>query len=202
MKFHLLLFSLFILGCTASKKSVSTDSLDQVMLMMQGSYDSEAQSIADSTYYNISLHMYPIWKNKGHYLYVEQAIATAQDKPYRVRIYQLEKTPEGVSSKIYKIPNEKEFIGHYKSPELFNKISPSDLEEREGCTVYLKKDSSGNYSGSTDTDKCKSSLRGASYATSIVSFNGKRIESWDQGFDSSGTQVWGATEGGYIFIKK
>jgi len=26
--------------------------------------------------------------------------------------------------------------------------------------------------------------------------------SWDQGFDANDKQVWGATKGGYIFIKK
>lgn len=28
-----------------------------------------------------------------------------------------------------------------------------------------------------------------------------RIVSWDRGFDESGSQVWGATAGGYVFLR-
>jgi len=50
-------------------------------------------------------------------------------------------------------------------------------------------------------DNCKSTLRGATYATSSVSVHADKIMSWDQGYDSSGNQVWGATAGGYVFVK-
>jgi len=48
-------------------------------------------------------------------------------------------------------------------------------------------------------DGCESTLRGAAYATSEVRLTLARMESWDRGFDRPGTQVWGATEGPYIF---
>jgi hypothetical protein len=44
-------------------------------------------------------------------------------------------------------------------------------------------------------------LRGASFANSIVTVTQNEILSWDQGFDKEGKQVWGATKGGYRFIK-
>ncbi|MFM7544645.1 MAG: CpcT/CpeT family chromophore lyase [Ignavibacteria bacterium] len=28
------------------------------------------------------------------------------------------------------------------------------------------------------------------------------LESWDQGFDKNGVQVWGAIKGGYIFVRE
>lgn len=74
------------------------------------------------------------------------------------------------------------------------------LDEREGCEVILTKTENG-YEGSTQGDNCKSSLRGASYATSKVSMSANKITSWDQGFDESGNQVWGATKGPYEFVK-
>jgi CpeT protein len=58
-----------------------------------------------------------------------------------------------------------------------------------------------NRKGATNEQDCSSQLRGASYATSKVQISPGRIESLDQGFDSNGKQVWGATKGGYIFKK-
>ena len=48
---------------------------------------------------------------------------------------------------------------------------------------------------------CESKLRGATYASSVVAIQPGRIESRDQGFDACDVQVWGATEGGYVFLK-
>jgi len=74
------------------------------------------------------------------------------------------------------------------------------IELKDGCTVTLK-NNNGIYTGGTDEDKCPSDLRGASYATTKIMIAEKLLESWDQGFDTSGKQVWGATKGGYKFRK-
>ncbi len=197
----ILLAAFGLFSSCAVKKNLNTDSITQLQEMMTGSYNSAEQAAQDSSYYNISLHMYPIWKDKGHYLYVEQALFEAQDRPYRQRIYQLIKQKYGVyESKVYKLKEEKDYIGKWQSPEYFNSKDLSILEEREGCSVYLIKN--GNrFEGSTKDDNCKSSLRGARYATSIVTVFEGQIESWDQGFDSEGKQVWGATKGAYLFKK-
>jgi hypothetical protein len=34
-----------------------------------------------------------------------------------------------------------------------------------------------------------------------VTLDQGQLLSWDQGFDSENKQVWGATKGGYVFIK-
>lgn len=183
--------------------TIQTDEITGLHEMMTGSYDSSDQAEEDSTYYNISLHMYPIWKNKtgGKYLYVEQALASMQDKPYRQRVYKLQKQSDGtIASYVYTLKNDSLFVGKWKDLEYFEKFGLSILDEREGCEVILKKTMSG-YEGSTQEDHCKSSLRGAAYATSIVSMTDRAITSWDQGFDKKGVQVWGATKGPYVFVK-
>lgn len=206
------IYWVFILAITmgafscASTKEMETqqiNELDQLRSMMSGSYDSSLQAEEDSSYYNISLHMYPIWKNKGggEYLYVEQALASMQDKPYRQRVYKLQKQADGsVVSFVYTLKNKSLFIGKWKDPKYFNKFGLSILDEREGCKVVLNRTFSG-YDGSTQNDNCKSTLRGATYATSIVSLTENQITSWDQGFDEKGEQVWGAKKGPYKFVK-
>ncbi|MEM7087538.1 MAG: chromophore lyase CpcT/CpeT [Bacteroidota bacterium] len=174
--------------------------LKNLFALMQGSFNSEKQSVADSSYYNISLHMYPIWEDKGHFLYVEQALHSMQDKPYRQRVYELSRWNDSViSSAVFTLPNDSLWIGKWKNPTAFDSITPKDLVVREGCAVLLKRKSADHFQGATSKDACKSTLRGASYATSIVSITAAKIESWDQGFNAQGEQVWGAEKGGYIF---
>ena len=146
--------------------------------------------------------MYPIWEGSGkNWLYVEQALGTMQDKPYRQRIYLLEEIEnQGYISTVYSIAYDSIFIGKWSEPEFFERFDESILKEREGCAVYMSPIDQG-FQGSTKERDCVSTLRGASYATSEVTVIPNEVRSWDRGFDVSGNQVWGATEGPYIFKK-
>lgn len=189
-------------ACT-SKKSVMQIEESNMVEYMTGSFDSSLQASQDSSYYDITLHMYEIWDDRpGKWIYVEQSVSTMQDKPYRQRVYQLIPFEKGsFQSVVYTIKDQDDVIGAWKDDNIFDKYSFDDLVIREGCTVYMKKTKDG-YEGSTLKDNCKSDFRGASYATSIVSVNGRTIKSWDQGFDNKGKQVWGAEKGGYVFVRK
>lgn len=202
----LLLHFVLITSCKQTKTESTTEKDDtdiqELFALMQGSFNSERQSLADSTYYNISLHMYPIWKEKGNWLYVEQAMNSMQDKPYRQRVYEIKRNEKGqLASYVYTIPNDSLWIGKWKTPETFNELSREKLVLRKGCEVLLTKKSSTIFFGKTQNGTCASTLRGASYAMSAVEITSMAIKSWDQGFNSEGKQVWGATEGGYIFDK-
>ncbi|HEU4495979.1 MAG TPA: chromophore lyase CpcT/CpeT [Flavobacterium sp.] len=183
---------------TNSNKSAS---LKELASIMQGAYSSEKQSLQDKSYYNISLRMVPIWKNKGYYLYVEQALFEKQEAPYRVRIYKISQRNNEFVSEIFTLKNEKEWIGKWKTPEAFEALSENDIELKPGCEVVLKRTAKNTFEGKTGDKTCASELRGASYATSKVTVTANQIISWDQGFDKDGKQVWGAEKGGYIFNK-
>ncbi len=197
--FSILLFA----SCNLTKKGNTPSELDALQSIMTGSFNSQLQSEQDSNYYNISLHMYPIWtQSDKHFLYVEQAIFEAQDRPYRQRVYALAKESNGIiESKVYEFNEPETFIGKWADPAFFDSYDESILSERTGCSVFLKKVASQTYEGSTEGKACNSSLRGASYATSVVRINKDKITSWDQGFNSDDKQVWGAVEGPYIFDK-
>lgn len=191
------------LGISTGYSQNTSSDLDELVRIMTGSYNSEKQSKKDSTYYNISLHMYPIWtKSSDFWIYVEQALNNKQDQPYRQRVYKVEKVEKNkFKTIIFTLKDEQSFIGKWKTPNYFDQFDTSILKERSGCEVYLSKLDTYIYKGSTLEDQCKSSLRGASYATSKVEIDKKSIYSWDQGFDKQGKQVWGAEKGGYIFDK-
>ena len=180
----------------------NTNDLEDLFAMMQGSFNSEIQAEVDSTYFNISLHMYPIWEEKGNFLYVEQALNARQNKPYRQRIYEVTQLNDSVfSSAIYTIENDSLWIGKWKTPEAFDTLNRDQIFKKEGCEVLLKRIETDYFKGETGEKTCESILYGASYATSEVEIFSDKIISWDRGFDDQGEHVWGAEKGGYIFNK-
>lgn len=202
MKFRIaaVLLCFVVFGASAQGKKKQSD-IDRLFVMMQGRYSSEAQSKVDTTYLNITLRMTPIWPDKGRYLYVEQAMAGREDKPYRIRIYKLEQRGRDFVSEIYTLKEEKSWIGKWRTPEAFSALDEDDLELKPGCEVVLRKVGRDHFEGKTGDSSCPSELRGANYATSEVTITLGRLVSWDRGFAYNGNQVWGAEKGGYIFDK-
>ncbi len=190
---------------TCSKKGIESSKesdLIQFKSWMTGTFSSAEQSAADSTFYSINMVITPIWleNQDAEWLYIEQALSTKLKEPYRQRIYKINQLADGsFGSEIYELPYDDRFIHGWETPSVFNKITPDSLVIREGCTVFLSKVKSNEYTGSTDTDKCKSTLYGASFATSKVQVFADKIISWDQGWDENNEQVWGAEKRGYIF---
>jgi len=195
-----LLFLLILPIITYSQTDV-----DVLVDYMTGSFSSEEQAQQDSNHFNIELEMVQLWKDRtdGPWLYIEQAVAESKDKPYRQRVYQLRKRNDGkIESLVYTIPDPLRFAGDYKKEFPLLRLTPDSLILKEGCEVVLYQADNGYFEGSTVDKNCSSDLRGASYATSEVMIDKDKMTSWDRGFDESGKQVWGATDGGYIFKKK
>ena len=175
----------------------------QLLEWMTGEFSSNEQASEDSAYSDITLKMTRIWPEKktGAWIYVEQAVASTPDEPYRQRVYFVRELGDGqFSSDIYMIPEEEKFIGAWKEVSHFAEMDQFDLKYKDGCAVFLDYDGF-QYSGSTNEGTCKSSLRGASYASSEVQITKGKLESWDRGYDEEGNQVWGAEKGAYIFKK-
>jgi hypothetical protein len=187
-----------------TKKQPDTP-LETLQKQMKGTFTSATQAQADTSYFDITLNMHPIWKkndDKIKWLYVEQAMTAKLEKPYRQRIYRLTQINENTfESAVFELPTPDKYIGAWKIKDAFDALTPDKLITREGCQVVLNLDKQGNYIGKTGDKSCTSTLRGASYATSQVSIFEDKIVSWDQGFDANAKQVWGATKGGYQFIK-
>lgn len=206
----LLLLPLFVLVNISStliptpENEASDPELVKFSQLLIGDFNSSEQAAKDTSYFHITLSMTRIWDDRtdGIWLYVEQAMATKKDKPYRQRVYKLTHPSANVfASDIYMIANAAEVIGLKEDPAKGTLLTFDKITRKDGCTVYLSADK-GIYQGGTRGAECPSDLRGAKYATTRIKLTEGMLESWDQGFDSTGTQVWGATKGGYIFLKK
>jgi len=206
MKNKLFISAFLIISLSVcSQEKVDDRDLLELKSRMEGTFTSEIQAKSDSDYFNIHLNMSAIWERSedGYWLYVEQAVASALNKPYRQRIYHLYRQNDiTLVSKVYEINSPMRFAGACSNPELLTGLTKDSLIDRQGCAIYLRKDKSGNFSGSTPGKECLSSLRGAAYATSEVVIHEDKLISWDRGWDKDDKQVWGAEKGGYQFIRK
>lgn len=196
------LFALFFFCVTAMSAQQDPD-LDTLATYMSGSFSSQKQSLRDTSYLDVRLHMCRIWETRtdGVWIYVEQAMATTPDAPYRQRVYRLHRNEDRVlESAVYALPNPSAVVGACVDTAKLGTLTPEQLKLRDGCQVYLR-ESNGHFEGATEGMACGSELKGAAFASTEVKIYANAIISWDRGFSASGEQVWGATKGGYIFLR-
>lgn len=179
--------------------------LERLQTMMTGHFTSSAQSAADSNYFDITLHMNPIWAPDSNrfWLYVEQAATANLDRPYRQRVYAVQQLEDSVfRSDIYNLPVDSLVVGYRGHEDYWSGLHPDSLTLKQDCEVYLTLYPDGTYQGSTKGKGCSSTLYGASYATSEVTIAADQVQSWDRGFDSLDVYIWGAENGPYIFDRQ
>jgi hypothetical protein len=176
--------------------------LDTLIWWMTGSFSSEAQSQEDTDFLHIVLHMKRIWPERtdGVWLYVEQAVASAANRPYRQRVYHVRRVGEDLfASSVYAFDDPLERAGAWREESPLTDLSPTGLKPRVDCTIYLKLRPDGAFEGSTLGRLCSSKLRGSTWASSEVVIGPGGLVSWDRGWDDKGTQKWGSAKAGYRF---
>ena len=195
-----------LVGCsTPSSKGPSDPRAAEVASLLVGTFSSRAQSEAQPSYRDVTLRMAPIWTDRtdAHWFYVEQAMASAPDRPYRQRVYRVSQDADGtVESMVLSLPGDPlPYAGAWRQPAPLNELVPDLLRPLDGCVVFLEPAGPGRFQGGTRGTGCASTRDGAAYTTSEITLEPGLIQSWDRGFDARGTQVWGATEGGYRFVR-
>lgn len=179
---------------------------DRLALWLSGDYDSADQEAADFNYYGISLRMCRVSLPAlgERVLYVEQALLSDLDRPYRQRLYRVLPVDDTTAvSEVWQAVSpgrEAGLRGLCDDPDSFE-FGAADFEQRDGCAVTLTWNGS-SFVGSTTADACLSSLNGATYATAEVTLAPDLLTSWDRGYDSDDRQVWGATAGAYEFVRR
>ena len=149
------------LSLAATAQAVGAEPpMETVAAWMTGSFSSAEQSAHDEAFYDIRLEMVPIWTDRDDalWIYVEQAAASALERPYRQRIYRVTEDPSGaIRSEVFSLPEPLEFAGAWREPERLDALTPESLTVRQGCAVVLHRQPSGLYAGKTD-DRAVSEL--------------------------------------------
>ncbi len=205
------LLAILAAACSSSNAPVSIGishnraHLERLQTLMTGHFTSSAQSAADTNYFDITLHMNPVWDpdSSRFWLYVEQAATANLDRPYRQRVYAVQQLEDSVfRSDIYNLPVDSLVVGFRGQEDYWSTLHPGSLTLKQDCEVYLALQPNGTYTGSTKGKGCSSTLYGASYATSEVTIAADQVQSWDRGFDSLDVYIWGAEHGPYIFDRQ
>ncbi len=219
-----LFVALLVTACGGSKKNTKSpyevpektsaaalkikDRLEQFCYLLEGSFSSEEQHQKDPLgFYNISMHIYRIWNTRddAKWFYVEQALASLPNEPYRQRVYKVYlKDRDTVVSEVYSLEKPKQFVGAWKQAfkpaekSLFDELSPDDLKQKMGCSVYIIQELPGVYVGNTHQGECPTDRPDSKYIMSDVFVNIEKLVSWDRGYDENHQKTWGA-ESGYTF---
>jgi len=190
-------------GIQAPAPSAPSSDTRQAALWLVGDWTSAEQSMRDTEFRDITIHIRPIWTDRtdGMWMYVEQAMASAADRPYRQRVYQMVTAPDGTTeSRIYEFSGDPlVHAGAWKRPQPLDDLEPDLLQPRAGCTVHLTRQKGGSFTGATLTGECATNYQGATYTMSDVTLSADELVTWDRGYDAAGAQVWGSTKGPYIF---
>jgi CpeT protein len=178
------------------------DAVAEVAGLLSGRFDSSAQAARDPQYFAVQLHACPVALPAlgAHVVYVEQAMLDSVDAPYRQRLYVVSGDATQVVSAVLELDAPEQVIGvcDFSPADRSRVLAAQTATPLEGCEVVLQADADG-WSGGTVADACKNDYAGASWASTEVRLTETAIASWDRGYDEAGTQVWGATAGGYVF---
>jgi CpeT protein len=197
-----------------SRAEATADRLTDYLL---GRFDSKDQSVTDPTYFAIQLQTCRVEaKPLGpRVIYVEQARMDTLSAPYRQRLYVIEPVDDdNAISRVLEFADPKPWIGACKR-DIEPITDTAIATPRPGCGVQMHW-TGDHFEGATgerrwDGDqfaidpqgtRCQSMLNGATYATTDVSLTSDGLKSWDRGWDATDKQVWGATKGGYVFVRR
>lgn len=201
----LLLSSICPAAIWAQALPLGKKDLKAVAGYLAGSFFAESTSTSDSSSFQIKLQMAPVMPHHtdGYWLYAEQALVSAVDKPYRQRVYQLYVEDDTtIISQPYELKNPSFYAGSCTDPSKLQTLQMDSLIQRAGCGILLHKYSDGSYQGTTAHRQCFNALRGSVFATTDWAIYPDHLQSWERGWDEHGVQKWGPVQSGYDFLKK
>jgi len=200
MRLSLLLASGLFL--TARLAAAEPAALERLATCLTGTFSSAEQARGDQNFHDATLQVARVWTDRpdGIWLYAEQALSDALDHPYRQRLYQLAARDDGaLLVRVFEPPDLIAATGAWKDPARLGQLKPSTLAAPDGCLLVLRVQPDGSFKGGTEGKGWGNTLHGASYATAEIAVGAKEIVTWERGYNSAGTQVWGSLHGGTIF---
>lgn len=139
--------------------------------------------------------------NGGLVLYREQAAAPKLDQPTQQRFLRLEEDGDTVRMRVFDPKDPVVVRGKWRDPSALALYGASDLRERPGCTMLLRK-KGDLWEGEMPGADCPSTARTAATMTSVLILAQDGFTQWDRGFDEKGRPAWKTPEAGMRFLKR
>ncbi len=169
---------------------------------MSGSFSNEEQAKADPAFFDMRLHIVPVWteRDDGLWFYAEQSMAMDQEHPFMQKVYRLIQSADSTFRiDVAELTTLGQFVGEWKKEAPLSSVVPESLTVTFGCAVILKNEADSAFDGTTEGKQCESTQRGANYSTLDLRVTESEMIRWDRGFETYGKQIWGSEKGGYIF---
>ncbi|HEX5854607.1 MAG TPA: chromophore lyase CpcT/CpeT, partial [Thermoanaerobaculia bacterium] len=177
----------------------------EVASWLTGTFESDGLAAAGATPEAVRIVVVAVPKsriaNGAVVVYEEQAVAPKLDEPSRQRFYRLEEDGDAVRMRAFDPKDPLIVRGKWRDPSVLALYGASDMRERPGCAILLRK-SADRWEGGTQGAGCPSIRRTAATMTSALVVSRDGFIQWDRGFDEKGRQAWGSTEGGTRFVKR
>jgi hypothetical protein len=189
--------------------------LVRVATWMAGEFDTFAQVASDeaagAAYKHVRavLRVVPVTlaglSEAGRAFYLEQALAEAEDKPYRQRIVLVTRRAGRLVNRLYRLKRPEALVGAWRDPSRLAALAADELELDEGCDLVWTRADDGRFDGVAGAaGSCRTAVRGATHVVSRVELTAEAITSLDQGQDDAGAHKWGPPPGtpGHVFVRR
>jgi hypothetical protein len=144
---------------------------------------------------------YAVFEGIG--FYIEQAYDVFLDDPYRMRVYHLVLSEEGIVIKNFNLKDPTQWRGACREPDRLNRMTQEDLELLCGCNLILNREGAA-FKGKVEPGKqCKVFRKGQdSYLVSEVEIRQGQFFSLDRGYSpETDEQLWGSYGGSFEFAQ-
>ena len=211
------LLALVLFAPDAQAQTDRDADIDTVVRWLSGEFDTFAQVAADETaqsaykHDRVVLRVVPVAIKSffdgggGRTIYLEQAQASAPQRPYRQGVYVIRRIDGKLTTQTWRLSDPAAYIGASADPTRLASLKPEQLTHLEGCDVVWTRVDERSFRGVMgEARSCKSARNGGSWMTAHNELTPTVTITLDRGFDDTGTQKWGPPAGvvGHMFARR
>ncbi len=185
-----------------------THSTDIITLArwMSADFSNQAQAYENPPFYahiRVCMRSLPATGLEGISLIVEQAYDYMVNRPYRLRVLNLQVVGDHIEIANYTVKEEAEFYGASREPERLKSLGGDRLEKMPGCNMIVHW-TGHSFQGNVEPGKaCKVVRKGQeTYLDSSFEIDSQQFTSLDRGRDPvTDEHVWGSVAGPFRFVR-
>ena len=175
--------------------------------MISGIYSNKDQALENPRKFaHIQIHIRPLFLKtfKTYAFYSEQRYQHDIWNPYRQSINKLSKEKGIFIMSNHKIEHKERFTGGALDISILNVISKYELNERYGCSMLFREDTTDSFLGTIEPGKRCYIQKGKikTYVSSKVILKKNQLITEDSGYEQKNDKkVWGSSFGPLVFQK-
>ena len=179
-------------------------SLSRLLHLLSGGFSNQQQAFDNPPLYaHILVKFRPLPQLAPGCLLLDQSYAINPAAPYRLRVLQAEKAPDGLVIHNHAIKDDQRFWGAIDDADRRAQIRESDLRLLDGCTYLVREDDTGFIGEVEPGCRCMVERKGAmAYLVSSFEIGTTFMRTLDRGHDpQTHAHLWGSLAGPFEFSR-